>query len=269
MEHTLRNHGSAVIDTHQLALHYARDHQVDNLLHGNLRLVEKLGYHHHRVVAGTGNAQCQMAGRAAHGRNHKPVLRSACILHHGGANHRTLCLGTVVSESGRAIGQRQVVVNGLGYMDIGNRIVLVGQELGNAVGGRCSVVASHGHQQLNIVVLEEVQVETFLEILVSGFKAAHLQNAAALIENLVGHQEIDILHTWVLGKQRAVAAMQPYHSITVTKKCLGHRGHHCVHSRGRTATGQDCNTFHVVMFLSAVTAPHLRHLESGTVAVAV
>ena len=56
VEHTFRYHGSAIVDTHQFALHNAADHHIDNLVDGDFALVEELGDYNHRVVAGAGDA---------------------------------------------------------------------------------------------------------------------------------------------------------------------------------------------------------------------
>ena len=155
VEHTFGNHGSAIVDAHDFALDDTGNHHVDDLLDGDFGFVEELGDDDHRVVASSGNAQCKVAGTAAHGRNHKPVLRGAGILHNSTADDGALRFGTVVAEGGGTVGQRQVVVDGFGHMDIGNGVLLIGQEFGYAVGRRSGVVATHGNKQLDVVVGEK------------------------------------------------------------------------------------------------------------------
>lgn len=60
-------------------------------------------------------------------------------------------------------------------MYVCNRIALGSQELGNPVGSGGRVVATYGHEKLDIVVLEEVKVEVLLKILVGRFETAHLK----------------------------------------------------------------------------------------------
>ena len=60
-------------------------------------------------------------------------------------------------------------------MYVCDRIALGSQELGNPVGSGGSVVASDGHEKLDIVVLEEVKIEVLLKILVGRFETAHLK----------------------------------------------------------------------------------------------
>ena len=244
MEDTFRNHRRTIVDTHQLALDDAGDHHVDDFVDGDFGLVEELGDDDHRVVAGTGDAEGQVAGRTAHGADHEPVLARAGILHDGGGQHTALRLGAVVAEGGAGVGQRQVVVDGLGNVDVGDGIVLIGQELGDAVGGRGRVVASDSYEKLHLVVGEELEVEALLEVLRRGFETAHLEDAAALVEDFVGREEIEVLHTGLVGEEGAVAAVETDDAETVAQKGLGHRGHHCIHSRGGAAARQYCYAFH-------------------------
>ncbi len=247
MEDTFGNHGAAIVDAHDFALDDAADDEIDNLVDGDLGLVEEFGNDDHGVMASASDAECQVAGGTSHGGDDEPVLRSACILHHGGADDGALSLGAVVAEGGGAVGERQVVVDGFGHVDVGNGVVFALQELCNAVGGGGGVVATHGHQQFHLVVGEERQVETFLEVLVSGFESAHLQDTATLIENLVSCKEVEILHAGFVGEEGAVAAMKAYHAVAVSEEGFGHGGHHGVHSGGRTATREDCYTFHLFL----------------------
>ncbi len=232
VENAFRNHGGTVVDTHYLTLDDAAHHHVDNLVDGNLCLVEEFGDDHHGIMAGTGDAEGKMSGRAAHGRDHKPVLRCAGVFHDSGADDRALGFGAVVAEGGRAVRQREVVVDGLGHMDVGDGIMLALQELGDTVCRRGGVVATHGDKQLHVVILEEGEVETLLKVFVGGFETAHLEDAATLVEDFVGREEIEFLHAGFIGEKGAVAAVQTDYTG--------------VHSGGRTATCEDCYTFHVV-----------------------
>ena len=195
-------------------------------------------------MAGTRNAQRQVARRTPHSAHHKPVLARARILHHRRRQHATLCLRAVIAESRAAVRQRQVIVYRLRHMDIRNPIMPLRQELRNAVRRRRRIVPTHRHQQLHLVLREKLQVETLLKILGRRLETAHLQYTAALVENLVGSQEIQVLHPRLLREQRAVAPVQTNHAIAVAKKSFGHRGHHRVHSRSGTAPRQYCNAFH-------------------------
>ena len=249
VEDTLADHGGAVVDAHQLALDDAGDHHVDDFVDGNLGLVEELGDDDHGVVAGAGDTEGQVAGRAAHGADHEPVLAGAGVLHDGGGQHAALGLGAVVAEGGAGVGQRQVVVDGLGNVDVGDGIVLVGQELGDAVGGGSGVVAADGDEELDLVVGEELEVEALLEVLGRGFEAAHFEDAATLVEYLVGGEEVEVLHAGLVGEEGTVAAVETDDAETVAEEGLGHRGHHCIHSRGGTAARKYCYAFHVGVFM--------------------
>ena len=244
VEDTFADHGGAVVDAHELALDDAADHHVDDLVDGDLGLVEELGDDDHGVVAGSGDAEGEVAGRAAHGGDHEPVLAGAGILHDGGGQHATLGFGAVVAEGGAAVGQWQVVVDGLRHVDIGYRVVLVGKELGDAVGGGGRVVAADGDEELDLVLGEELEVESLLEIFGGWFEAAHLEDAAALVEYFVGGEEVEVLHAGLVGEESAVAAVQTDDAVAVAEEGFGHRGHHGVHSRGRAAAGEDCYAFH-------------------------
>ena len=92
-------------------------------------------------------------------------------------------------------------------MDVVDGILLGFQELGDAVGGRGGVVATHGHQQFDVVVLEQAQIEVLFEILVGGLEAAHLEVGTAPVEVGVGLEEIDVLGARGLGEKAAVTAV--------------------------------------------------------------
>ena len=61
------------------------------------------------------------------------------------------------------------------------------EEPGTAVGRRSRIVTAHGHQQLDIVIGEEFQIEVVFEIGILRFETAHLEERTALIEYSVGH----------------------------------------------------------------------------------
>ena len=240
VEDTFRNHGSTIVDAHEFTLDDARDNHVDNLLYGDGGLVEELRYDDHGIVAGTCNAEGEVTSRATHSADYKPVLTGAGILHDGGGQHATLGLGAVVAEGGAAVGEREVVVDGLGDVDVGNGIVLVGQELGDTVGCRSGIVATNGDKELNLVVGEELEVETLLEVLGSGFEAAHFQDRTTFVENLISCEEIKILHAGFLGEQSRIATMKANDAIAVAKEGFSHRGHNGVHSGSGTAASKYC-----------------------------
>ena len=226
-----------VVDTHYLTLDDAADHHVDNLVDGNLCLVEEFGDDHHGIMAGTGDAEGKMSGRKrpmAETTNQFSDVRASSMT--AVQNDRALGFGTVVAEGGRAVRQREVVVDGLGHMDVGDGIMLALQELGDTVCRRGGVVATHGDKQLHVVILEEGEVETLLKVFVGGFETAHLEDAATLVEDFVGREEIRVPACGFIGEKGAVAAVQTDYTVAVAQKGLGYRGHHSVHSGGRTAT---------------------------------
>ena len=92
----------------------------------------------------------------------------------------------LVAERRRALRKRQVVVDGLRHVDVGNGVFLGLQELGDAVRGRSRVVAADRHEQFDVVVGEELEVEVVFEIRILGFETAHLQERTSLIEDTVG-----------------------------------------------------------------------------------
>ncbi len=82
-------------------------------------------------------------------------------------------------------------------MNVGYGIVLRLEEFGDAVGRRSGVVAAHGYEQLHVVVLKEREVEILLEILVGRLETAHGEVRSALIEDVVGLYEVEILVTGI------------------------------------------------------------------------
>ena len=87
----------------------------------------------------------------------------------------TFVLCRVVAESRGVVRKREVVVDGLWTVDVGDRVVLCCQELGNPVGSGSGIVTTYGHKKLDVVLLEELKIEILLEILVGRLETAHLK----------------------------------------------------------------------------------------------
>jgi len=90
-------------------------------------------------------------------------------------------------------------------VDVRDGIILVGEELGYAVGGRGGVVPSHGNQQGDLVLDKEVQIEVLLKILVGGFEPAHLEVRTTPVEDLIGEHEVKVNSAGGLGEQSGVS----------------------------------------------------------------
>lgn len=243
VEDALRDDGGAVVHAHDLALDDRRDHQVDDLLDGDLRLVEHLRDDDHRVVARLTDTECEVAGRTAHGCQHEPVAARACVDIDGAADDGTLVLGRLVTERRRALGQGQVVVDRLRHVDVGNGVFLGLEELGDAVCGRCRIIAAHRDKQLDVVVGEEFEVEVVLEIRIRGLETAHLEERTALVEDAVGHGVVDVHGTGRGVEKTRVALVEADYSVAVAQECLGDAAHYGVHAGGRSAAGQNCDCF--------------------------
>ena len=250
VEHTFRDHGHAVVDAHDLALDDRRNDQVDDLLDGDLRLVEHLRNDDHRVVAGRADAEGEVPRRTAHGRYDEPVGRRACVVVDGAADDRSALLGRLVAERRRAGRQRQVVVDRLRDVDVGDGVVLRFEELGDAVGRRCGVVAADGHEQLDVVLGEEIEVEILLEILVGRFETAHREVRTALIEDVVGLRESQVFVAGRGIEKTRITVVQTDHAIPFGKERFGDAAHHRIHARCGTATCKNCNClFHSALKL--------------------
>ena len=123
------------------------------------------------------------------------------------------------------------------------------KELGDAVGRRGGIVAADGYKQLDVVLLEERKVEILLEILVRGLETAHRQVRSALIEDVVGLEEVEILVTGIGVEKTRITVMQTDYAITFCKECLGDAGDDGIHARCRTSARENCNSlFHGVLF---------------------
>ena len=232
-----------------LALDDGGKGQLHNLVQGDGGLVEHLRDDGHGAVRGLADTQGQVTGAAAHGADDEPVAAGAGILIHGAGQVGALVLGAVEAEGRGVLRQRKVVVDGLGHVDVVDGILLGFQELGDAVGRGGGVVAAHGHQQLDVVVLEQAQVEVLFKILVGGLETAHLEVGTAAVEVGVGLEEIDVLGAGSLGEQAAVTAVQADYTITIAKEGLSHRHNHGVHARSRAATTKDDDGIFHKMYL--------------------
>ena len=243
VEHALRNHGGTVVHAHQLALDDRRNDQVDDLVDRDLGLVEHLGDDDHRVVAGLADTEGQVTGRTAHGSQHEPVAAGAGVDIDGARNDGTLVLGRLIAEGRRTLRQRKVVVDGLGNVDVGDGIFLGLEELGDAVGRRSGIVAADGHEQFDVVLGEEGQVEVLLEVLVGGLESAHLQERTALVEDAVGHRIVDVDRAGVGIEQARITFVETDHAESLAEERLGDAAHYGVHAGCRTAARKNCNCF--------------------------
>ncbi len=243
VEHTLRDDGGAVVHAHDFTLDDRRDDHVDDLLDRDFGLVEHLGDDDHRVVAGLADAECEVAGTAAHGGQHEPVAAGAGVYVDRAGDDGAFVLGRFVAERRRALRKRQVVVDGLRHVDVGDGVFLALKELGDAVGRRSGVVAADRDEQLDVVVGEELEVEIVLEVRILGLETAHLEERTALVENAVGHAVVDVDGPGFGDEETRVTLVQADYAITVVQERLGDAAHHRVHAGGRTAPGQNSNSF--------------------------
>ncbi len=94
-------------------------------------------------------------------------------------------------------------------MDVGDRILFGCQEFGDAVRSRSRIVTPDGHQQLNVVFDEQVEVEIFFEVFVRRFETTHRQERSAAIEDVVGQQEVDLGDFRRVGEQSGISACSP------------------------------------------------------------
>ena len=135
-------------------------------------------------------------------------------------------------------------------MDVLDGILLGFQELGNAVGSGGSVVATHGYQQLDVVLPEQVQVEVILKVRILGLETGHLEIRTAPVEIRVRHGKADFFVAGSLGEKAAVTAMKAEHTVIVGKECFCYRHNDGVHARSRAAATKDNDgIFHNVIEL--------------------
>ncbi len=250
VEHPLGDHRRPVVHSHQTSLNHRRHHQAQNFIHSDLRPVEHLRYDDHRVMGRSADTEGKMAGRPPHSRDHKPVATRARIGIYRPCDHRSLVLRRFVAERRHSVGQRKVVVYGLRHMDVGDGIPLRFEKLRDPVGRRGRIVSADGHQQLHLIVHEEIGIEPFGEILVAGFVAAHVQVRTSAVEYLVRQPVIHIQHPRLLREKSLIAVMQSYHTITVSQKRLRHAGDHRIYSRrGSPARQNSYGIFHCTLFV--------------------
>lgn len=171
VEDPLADDGDAVADAQDFTLDHGGYHQPEDAVEGNFGLVEHFRNDDHGIMAGSANAEGQVAGFAAHGRNHKPVAAGARIFINGGCQPHPFLFGTLVAEGRNTVGQGQVVVDGFRNVDVLNLHVIGGKEFRYAVGGGSGIVATDGDQQLHIVADEKIRIE----ISIFGFVPAHNQ----------------------------------------------------------------------------------------------
>ena len=117
------------------------------------------------------------------------------------------------------------------------------QELGDAVRGRCRVVAADRHEQLDVVVGEELEVEVVFEIRILGLETAHLQERTSLVEDAVGHGVVDVHHAGRRVEEPRVALVQADYAVTFAEESLCDAAYHGVHTGCGAAASQNCDCF--------------------------
>ena len=128
-------------------------------------------------------------------------------------------------------------------MDVGDGVFLGLEELGDTVGGRSRVVAADGHQQFDVVVGEELEVEVVFEIRILGLETAHLQERTSLVEDAVGHGVVDVHHAGRRVEEPRVALVQADYAVTFAEESLCDAAYHGVHTGCGAAASQNCDCF--------------------------
>jgi hypothetical protein len=190
-------------------------------------------------VGGLAYTKCKVSCATTHCADKQPVTRCAGILVNGAGNVRAFLLGRIESKCRCIVGQGQVVIDGLGDVYIGDRILLGLEEFGDTVGRRSGIVATYGDKQLDIVLLEELQVKALLEIFVRGFETAHLKIGTAPVEIRISLEEIDVLDTGIIVEEAAVSTVQTYNAIAAFDECFGNGANDGIHARSGPATAKD------------------------------
>ena len=128
-------------------------------------------------------------------------------------------------------------------MDVGDGVFLGLQELGDAVRGRSRVVAADRHEQFDVVVGEELEVEVVFEIRILGLETAHLQERTSLVEDAVGHGVVDVHHAGRRVEEPRVALVQADYAVTFAEESLCDAAYHGVHTGCGAAASQNCDCF--------------------------
>ena len=117
------------------------------------------------------------------------------------------------------------------------------QKFGHAVGRRCRVVAADGHQQLDVVLGEELPVETLLEIFVRRFEAAHAQERTREVENFVRFEEGDVLRGGRFAEDPRETFVESDDAVSLLQEGFCHAAHYRIHARCRAAARENGDRF--------------------------
>ena len=102
-------------------------------------------------------------------------------------------LGGVESEGRIIVRKRKVVVDCLRDVNVGDRVLLCLEELGDSVCSGSGIIATYGNQKFDVVLGEKFEVEVVLKIGVGWLETAHLKIRTATVEVGVSLVEIEIL----------------------------------------------------------------------------
>ena len=176
----LCDNGDAVVAPRQITLYDGADDDIDDLLKWNLILCELLGDDRDRRARAASHAECEMSRRASHGDGKVPtVVRRTRVLHEVFNLHRTECTRRLKAERRNALGQREVVVDGLGNMDDVDCTPHLARILGDCHRTERRVVTADcdnvGHAELGQRLDDRAQVG----FLLCRVEARHLEDTAA------------------------------------------------------------------------------------------
>ena len=211
--------------------------------------MELLGDDGERGGGGLGDAQRQMAGRAAHADDEIPAGGGAGVFHEVADEMDAVVAGGLVTEGGRGAGQRQVVVNGLG--DMGDLDFAVAA-LGDDAGGKGRVIPADGHQR------GDAELFKHRENIFHAAPRTWWDWCARCRE--WSRPEVNVLHV-ADGQRldlRGVARREPFEAVaeaddfvTLIDAFNGGRRDDAVESGGRTAADQNSQSAfaHVILLL--------------------
>ena len=128
---------------HRAALEHGGLQNVAHLAHADALVGEFLRDDGERGGGGFADAEREMPGGAPHGGDEVPAVGRPKILYEIANQLRAQMPRRFVSERGHPVGQRQVVVDGLGDVGYPDAFAGAARHFGGAEGG---VVAADGHE---------------------------------------------------------------------------------------------------------------------------
>ena len=224
LEQPLGQDGNSVFLASYLVLEDRTDHHVRNGVESDLLTAELFGDDGNRRRRGLADAQGEMPRRSTHTNNDVPPTGGPGIGEQGARRKHAEVAGGLEAEGGCPLGERQVVVDGLGDVgdaERGDAVFQVGagaDPLGDLTGRKGGIVAANGHQGVDLHLAQDPEDVGHVLFLLGGVGPRGAEDgASAKIKDgdFIDGQFPIVAHTAFDEVLEAVLEPDDFHAIVL------------------------------------------------------